>query len=542
VSGVCGFAGGLLYSLLSPSLFSLHDPVRILDSRRLSDIVYWADIAHMIATGFLPLAVYSIERAVRTGRTRYFLSAIAFSALTCLSDQFGITALGLCTLALVASLGAEEVRIGAFRAAFIGVATYLCACRILTPALLATISANSQTLSGDYRFSLHTWVGWAIVLAGAAAIRFGARRAGFAVRFTALIAWSFAALYALFFTLNIPILPVTERYHLELDLSLCLLAAIAISRLPLRFRRVLLAVIFVLAVPQALRTRRAAQAQLHSLDIYQTAEYRGSQWIAKNLPGVRIMVGGDATFWFDYWTDNPQLSGGHDGLAPNPSQRIAVYTIYTGENAGTRDAFYSIFWMKAFGVGAIYVAGSNSTDKIHPFVHPDKFAGVLRELWHDGDTAIYASANRSRSLAHVIPANAIVRRRPVQGLDISPVEPYVNALDDAAFPEATLNWLSPDRVRIDTMIAPQQVLSVQIGYDVGWIASSQGKPLTVRPDGLGMVVIEPALAGPCEIMLEYTGGRSRRLLLYTSLAAVLALCVWGAMRARRSIAGSFRTK
>ena len=533
VSAPCAFAAGILYSLVSPSLFSLHDLGGIMDSRRLVDVVHWGDIAHMAATGFLPLALFAIERAARTGRTRYFLGAIPLSALTCLSDKFGITALSLCTLALLASLDAAEMRKCAIRAALIGAATYLCVCRILTPALLALVSRNSQMLSGDYRFSKLTLVGWGILLAGGAAVRAITSRARFAVRFAALMAWIFTAIYALYFLFHIPILPVTERYDLEVDLSVSILAAICVWQLPVRLRRVLLAAALVAAVPQAIKVRRAARDQLKTLDVFQTAEYQGSRWIGQNLPGVRIMVGGDATYWFDYWTDNPQLSGGHDGLAPNIMQRIAVYTIYTGENAGDRDALYSIFWMKAFGVGAIYVAGSRSSDKIHPFVHPEKFAGVLTTLWRDGDTAIYASANRSRSLAHVIPASAVVAKQPANGLDIRPAEPYVRALDDASLGEATLQWDSPDRARIDTVAAPGQVVSVQVSYDPGWKATSGGKQLTVRPDALGMIVIQPAGAGPCRITLEFTGGSQRKLLLGVSLMTMLGLGLWGASSLRQ---------
>jgi hypothetical protein len=537
VSAPCAFAAGLLYSLLSPSLFTLHDLGYIVVSRRLIDVIFYGDIAHMVATGFLPLALLAIERAARTGRTPYFLGAVLLSALTCLSDQFGITALSLCVVALLASLDAAEVRKGAIRVALIGAATYLCVCRILTPTLLGIIATNSQQLSGDYRFSKLTFVGWGIVLAGVAAIRFGTARAAFAIRFTTLMAWIFTSTYAIYFTLHIPILPVTERYDLEVDLSVTMLAAICIWQLPIRFRRVLLAAALVAAVPQAMKVRRTDQFLLKAVDVSQTVEYKGSQWIAQNLPGVRTLVGGAATYWFDYWTDNPQLSGGHDGLAPNFMQRIAVFTIFRGDNSGDRDALYSIFWMKAFGVGAIYVAGEHSTDKFHPFVHPAKFEGALAKLWQDGDTAIYASANRSRSLAHVIPVSAVVVKRPVHGLDIGPVAPYVDALDDAALPEAPLQWESSDRARIDAVVAPGQVVSVQVNYDRGWTASCGGKPLRVRPDALGMIVIQPAMAGFCQIALEFTGGGQRKFLRGVSFTTILGLCLWGVLSLRRRITG-----
>jgi hypothetical protein len=158
-------------------------------------------------------------------------------------------------------------------------------------------------------------------------------------------------------------------------------------------------------------------------------------------------------------------------------------------------------------------------------------------LWQEGDTEIYASANHSRSLAHVIPASAVVEKQPVHGLDIAPAEPYVRALDDTSLPEAALEWESTDRGRIDAMVAPGQVVSVQEGYDPGWTASSGGRQLTVRADALGMIVIDPAGVGSRQITLEFTGGRPRKLLLGISGMTILALCLWGAFSLWRRIAG-----
>jgi hypothetical protein len=534
VSARCVFAGGLLYSLVSPSMYWFHGAAGLVESRRVTDVAFWGDIAHMIATGFLPLALFAIERAIRTGRTRYFLMAVLCSALTSLSDQFGITALSFCTIALVASLPAAETPRGAARALFIGAATYLSVGRVLTPAVLAIVSKNSQLLGADYRFTLRSLLGWSIVVAGAAVVVLVTRRASLPVRFMSLMAWIFTSMYALWLSWHIPVLPVTERYGLEVDLSLCLLAAIAVWKLPRRFRLAILAAALIAAVPQAVRVRQTAQPLLKAVDVHQTVEYRSSKWIASNLPGLRIMVGGAASYWFDYWTDNPQLSGGHDGLAPNFMQRVATFTIYSGENAGTLDAADSIFWMKAYGVSAIYVAGAHSPDKIHPFVHPEKFAGVLPVLWQDGDSTVYSSGRGSGSLAHIIPASAVVMRQPMHGLDTAPAEAYVRAIDDPSLPSANLKWVAPDRGRISGNISPGQVVAVQVTYDPGWVARQGGKRLSIKADGLDMMVIEPEATGPAAIDLEFEGGTQRTLMLAISGATILSLCLWGLAGAVRN--------
>ncbi len=519
------FAGGLLYSLISPSLLPIR-PADVFDSRRLLDVVYYGDIAHMVALAILPLALLALERFIRQGSKPQLLLAVACSAFTSLSDQFGITALCLCSLALLASLEREEFWRGARRILLAGVCTYLCTCRFLTPELMRTVFGNSQLLSGDYRFHWITPLGWAFMIGALALVRWRSANAGLAVRFILLLACIFTSIYALYFVTKLPILPVTERYDLEVDLSIAFLLVLCVWRMPVRVRTTVLAVGLVAAFPQAVRLRKASNAWLKPIEITRTIEWRGSRWIADNLPGVRVMVGGAATYWFGFWTDNPQLSGGHDGFAPNMMQRIAVFTIYTGQNAGNRDAAYATFWMKAFGVGAIYVPGERSPDRVHPFVRPEKFEGVLPVLWRQDDTSVYAVNSRTRSLAHVIPADAVVTRRPVHGLDTAPAERYVQALDDTSLPLAELQWQSPDKGRINGSIGPGQVVAVQVTYDRGWTASSRGKNLAVKADALGLMVIDPAQTGEFHIDLAFTGGPQRKLLTFVSLAAIAMLFGW----------------
>ena len=149
------------------------------------------------------------------------------------------------------------------------------------------------------------------------------------------------------------------------------------------------------------------------------------------------------------------MSSGHEPTAPNWMQRVAVFTIYTGMNAGDRDAEYSVFWLKAFGNQAIYVPGPASREFYHPIAHPRKFDGILPVLWHDEDDTIFGVPQRSRSFAHVIPRGAVVSIQPVHGLDIGPARAYVDALDDATLPLADLTWLSPSRAVIQTSMRPR---------------------------------------------------------------------------------------
>ena len=252
------------------------------------------------------------------------------------------------------------------------------------------------------------------------------------------------------------------------------------------------------------------------------------------------MVSGEGSFWFNLVADNPQLSAGHEPSAPNWMQRVAVYTIYSGQNARSQDGPVSIFWLKAFGCGAITVPGTQSKDLYHPIRNPRKFDGLLPLIWREGDDSIFQVPLRSPSLAHVIPAAAVVTRRPVHGLDTEPARRYVAALDDPQMPAAAISWQNPERGRISASLAAGQVISVQITYDPGWQATTRGQRLRIYPDRLGLIVIDPQLTGKCAIDLEFKGGPERTICAaVSSLAAILllAMLLWRTVWPGRRLAG-----
>ena len=529
-------AGALLYSLVSPTslLFPVFrsDLAHRTDSRRMMDLAFYGDIAHTLALALLPLALLALERALRSGRARACLAAVALCGMTALSNGFGLSTLALGSLALVAAMETREMPRASLRLALLGAVTYLCVCPLLTPRLLALTSHNSQLVGGDFRFTVLTPLGYAILLGGLVAIRAAARRARFAIRFLLGFTWLFGGIPLLFYAFHIVTLPQVLRYHLEIDMGICLLVAVAVWQLPPVPRRAVAALALLVAIPFAIHIRRFDRGLLKPIDISRTIEYRTSRWIAQNLPGERVMVSGDVGFWFNLFADNPQLSAGHEPFAPNFMQRVAVFTIYSGMNAGARDTEYSIFWLKAFGAAAVHVPGPHSAEYYHPFVHPEKFEGVLPKIWQSGDDAIYAVPLRSRSLAHVIPAQAVVARQPIHGLDIAPAEAYVRALDDPALPAAALDWLSTDRARIQADLASGQDLSVQVCYDPGWEARLDGRKQKLRADALDMIVIEPDRAGHCDLDLVFTGGLERLLCRLAALAALIGLLLWALWQGR----------
>jgi hypothetical protein len=210
-------------------------------------------------------------------------------------------------------------------------------------------------------------------------------------------------------------------------------------------------------------------------------------------------------------------------------QRVAVFIVYTGLNAGSHDAEDSIFWLKAFGVHTVYVPGSASREHYHPIANPHKFDGLLPVLWHDEDDTIFAVPQRSGSMAHVIPREALVTRQPIHGLDLDPARAYVAALDDPSLPLARLNWTSPSRAVIDAGMTRGQLVSVQETWMNGWQATANGQAVRVFGDKLGLIVIDPNCSGPCHIDLSFglttEGWIVRGLSLTVTFLALMALVV-----------------
>ena len=281
----------------------------------------------------------------------------------------------------------------------------------------------------------------------------------------------------------------------------------------------------VLTLALAVQTRHAiryGRAQIRSTDVTQSAMYKETRWMDANLRGARVMVGGSYSFYFNDFSDTPQLHGGQDPMLPNFMLRIAVFTIYSGMNAGARDGETATLWLKALGAHAVSVPGPHSDEVYKPFADPRKFEGLLPVLWREGDDTVYGVPARSDSLAHVMAAGDLVRDPPVNGLDTAQLEKYVAALDAPAYPEAKWRWTSRHSAVIDATVAPGQVISTQVTYTPGWRASGA----EVSQDGLGLVVLKPTCQGPCEIALTYDGGLEWRITCFFSLAAMLlVLCL-----------------
>lgn len=97
-------------------------------------------------------------------------------------------------------------------------------------------------------------------------------------------------------------------------------------------------------------------------------------------------------------------------------------------------------------------------------------------------------------------------------------------------PLPTLSWSGRNRVAVHATLGPGEALPVPINYHPGWSAWLDGRRVPIRKDGMGLMVIEPGRAGPCEVRLGFDGGWEAlvaRALSLMALASTIALAASG---------------
>jgi len=518
-----GVAAGAIYSFVSTSAWLVPAIAADLGSRlhprRLQALVFYGEGPHVTSLTLLTLALLFIDIAVARRRAPWFFLAAISVALTVLTNWLAAFALALTMICYVlARLGPKgwNWRDVSYLT-LIGIAAYCLAMPLAPPSTIVAAQHNAQTIGGDFRLvyqALPRWI--AVILAVIVWIKVLMRRAAVHVQFAVLFAFLMSLLTLTAAWFDISIMPQPQRYHLEMEIALALLIVFAahmfLKNRPPWMSAVALTLLALCLVQPIRQSRRYARDTLISpIDITTTTEWKTAQWLKKNWSGERVLLSGSNAFWLTAFADVPEITGGFEQGMTDYEIREGVYQIYTGAGAGTHEAEYSLLWLKAFGVQAVNVAGPASGEIYHPFANPKKFEGILDPLWRDGDDVVYRVGETHASLARVVRRADLAARAPINGIDVDPLRPYVAALENPAFPRATLDWTTLHSAHITTNLAPDQVVSVQIAWHGGWRATINGRTVPVKQDAIGLMYLDPSIAGAAGIDMIYDGGREMRL-------------------------------
>lgn len=530
------FAAGLVYSVFSPALLLLadarHDIGSVFFPRRFQALVQYGEGPHVASMTLLPVAIVCLDAALAKRKRAYYVLAALSMAGVVLTNWLGGAALAGAVIAyLLIRFPVHSGKAWLITAA-IGVFAYAIAAPWIPPSTLAAIRANAQWMGGPYT------VGWGhlkyvgVMLVALALLSFwnDRRKPGVVLGFAVVFSFLVGVITLAAEWLGVFIMPQPGRYHLELEMGLALVFVFAL-KYPLdgmgrAARAVVLAGLLLFVFWQAKTYRTYAKYQDRRIDIQATVEYQAARWFDSNMRDQRIFAPGSVSFWLNCFTDTPQLGGGFDQGITNPLLPVMQYQVYSGSNAGSKEAEIATLWLEAYGVRAVFAGGAGSREFFKPIRNGHKFDEVLQEVWRSGDDAIFKFRQGTGSLAHVVPRAALPARAPASGLDVDPLRPYVAALEDSTLPPADFRWLDNRHARVVGILRAGQVLSVQVTYHPGWHASMDGRPQRVLRDNLGLLVIEPDREGRCTVDLTYDGGAEMLAARVISWSALLCGVVW----------------
>ena len=524
------FAAALCYSLLSPTQVITPDAAfswtSLWDARRLYLLAVWDDMPHFAALALLPVAILFLVASLERRRLRWYIPTVLLIALMALASEFGPVEIIMAAICLLFVFHREALWRNIAITVALGACAYAVVLPFLSPSLLRAISRASED-GRQPGFNISSFTALAIVAVGWVVI------AQYLPRWTMDWKLQFLAYFA-YLTASVPILaqylhrqflPQPVRYKAEMEMALALLLVFGLRpwlqrvRFPLKVALGFL--LLALAAEQIVSHRHYAKAILAPRDVTQSIEYRTS--MQAQILGTRVMLPGSIAQWANAFTDVLQFSGAAWSEAMNPVQQLGVDAVYNGGATAQEDARVSLAWLKAFGVGAIAISGPNSQEYWKPYSHPNKFEGLLPVLWRADDVTIYHVSQRTASLAHVVPAVAIVTHPPAAASDIAEIEAYGRVLDDLSLPVADMRWDGTNRMFVRANISNGQAVSVQISYHPGWHARANGRTVPLRADGLGLIWLAPDCQGSCELELDYDGGWELRLSRYISFAAIAML-------------------
>ena len=524
-----GFWAGLLYSVLSPSAF-LIDKVRtdlggFLGLRRFQALVFYGEGPHVTGLALIPVALLCLDLALHKRRPVHYVIAAMALASVALSNWIAAFSLALAVAMYLVARGRWNL---ALRTAGISALAYALACSWIPPSTIRAIQYNAQLIGGDYRgLYLRLPLYGSMLLAAIVLLKVAMKklRVPEQMQFFALFALAMSVITLGAEWFGLVLLPQPARYHLEMDLALCLLAPCLSRRIPVRGGKsaaaVSIAVVLLFYFPVT-RARKLARDLVKPIDITGTIEYQTAQWLrARQLANQRVLVPGSVSFWLNAFSDTPQLGGGFEQGLVNREIRVANYVILSAASTGDRAGEIENLWLKAYGVGWVQVGGPKSREVFKPYARPESFAPMYAAAWTNGDDVVYQTG--LEEIAHVLSPAEIVKETPQSGLEISEIQRYVPALRNGS---AALRWTSRHSADIDADMTAGQVLSVQVAYHPGWHATVNGSPRRISADGLGWMVVEPGCSGRCTVRISYDGGLEMLLARIASWGALAGSAVW----------------
>ncbi len=531
-SRAAAFCGGMLYSTFSlsvliPGISGQLGSFR--NARRLQALVVWGEAPNTtgLMLGLFALAALHAAMRRRTPGSA-ILAALALAAVPA-TNWPSTVALTLALASYLVAIAWNDLPRSLPRFALICALSAAFVLPLALPDDVIASFANSNAFVETPTTGAPRWIALGVIVLAFVLARLLLNRAPFGIRFASLYSILTGGIVLPAVVANVRLTPTPMRFHLAFEIALTLLVTLALWKLSAfrpRLARPLFALAIALTLIQAWHYRKFARSIIQPTDVRKTVEYREAMWFDRNAQGERIEAPGSVSLWMNLFTDTPQLTGAFDPSVLSRENMIAAYVTAAGFQTDQQSADYTRLWLEACAVADYAIGGPASREYYHPFLFPNRFRGRLPLVWQEGDDYIYRVPERVSGLARVVRAGDIVRHAPQNGIDVKELRPFVAALDDPSLPVASATWSSANEGHIRARLQTGQVISLAINFHSGWRATENGRAAVVRPDGLGLIVIEPHCDGDCAIDVRWSPGAQPWTCVAVSFAAFAGSLAW----------------
>jgi hypothetical protein len=516
-------------AVLSPSFFFLKNmrldagPWRV--PVRFGVLIRYGEGPHITALCLLPIALAFTWRALESKRPRSLALAGIFCALVVSNNFYGATALAMFFPILLWSFWvARRKSAMLFPMVAIPALAYGLTALWLTPSYLRVTLHNMAYVSSPGHL-------WSVALLAFTMAAFGFGTYKLAGRRPERTWAVFVTGAVIFFSLDVlgnhfwdfRVIGEPMRLVPELDLVLILGATLLLERLWMvrgPWLKVVAAILVVAAFNTSKHYVKHSWHVVEPSEYKSRVEYRVTDWLWKNQPDARVFTSGTLRFWFDTWHDLPEMGGGSEQGLLNPIVYLAMWEV----ELGTEPDLVKL-WLQALGVDVMYASDATSEEPYKDIHNLDRFAKLL-VLWTDGQgNTLWSTERRYPARVRVVDTarlNSLPATRNNQ--DIDHLRPYVEAIENGPDSPATLRHLTTDVMVAHARLEPGQSLLVQETWDPAWHAWADGKPLPVRKDQVGFMVVD-APPGERDVRMEFVMPLENRAGLGLTLLSLLAVAL-----------------
>ena len=312
--------------------------------------------------------------------------------------------------------------------------------------------------------------------------------------FALLLVWIAitGAVVASFSLANNWLVPMPNRYMLELNAACILAIAGLVSLLP-RWRNVTAGAVMVLGCAVSFPfLKQAWSVQPRSINPRDLIAHQTASWLQDHAGGARVLASGELDSTLALWSDVPQAGG--------TGQDVSNFLMFAAQRQVTfgcssNSTQIADLWLRAMNVSYFVVHGVSSREAFHWISQPEKYAG-LPMAWENGaGDVIYRVSDQQEAV--VVDLAELQRLPSLQStVDMEFLPAYVSWA--AGKRPAHVHWEGDDHATVQAYLNPGEAILLKSNDDPGWRVSSG----SLSADPIGFLLIRAA-PGDQDLILRF---------------------------------------